>query len=89
VPGTVDHEFPSDPSLPDGQQPARAHIIIEAEQMTEAMKECGLTLLEVGDEGTICLNNQPCHSKPFFSGTYFGEVGVYEIVAAKKEIGED
>ena len=71
-----------------GKPPARAHIIIEVEEMTEAIKERGLTLLEQGGEGTICINKNSCRPEPFFSGTYFGEVGVYEIVATKKKAGE-
>jgi SAM-dependent methyltransferase len=68
-------------------RPPTTQLIVEPEVMVNAMAERGLTILDRGDEGTIHAAADAPAPRPLFSGSYFGQVGCYEILARKEPTG--
>lgn len=65
------------------RRPPTTQIIIEPQVLIEALEERGFTILDRADEGTIRAASGAPAPQPFFSGSYFGQVGCYEILAGK------
>jgi SAM-dependent methyltransferase len=63
--------------------PRKGQIIIEPEQMVEAVERCGLTVIGQGGEGTIRLSPGTPPPEPFFQDNYENQTGCYEILARK------
>jgi len=66
------------------RRPPTTQIIIEPQVLIEALEERGFTILDRGDEGTIHAAPDAPAPQPFFSGSYFGQVGCYEILAGRE-----
>jgi hypothetical protein len=68
-------------------RPPTAQLIIEPEELTGSLEARGFTVLARGPEGTIRVDERLAAPQPFFAGSYFGQLGCYEILARKQEHG--
>jgi SAM-dependent methyltransferase len=60
------------------------HVIITREQARTELERLGMSIVAVGDEGTLSLRPDDVAPTAFFKGEYYGLPGCYEAVAVKK-----
>jgi ubiquinone/menaquinone biosynthesis C-methylase UbiE len=59
-------------------------LIIEPEALKKELEVLGFAQIEIGPEGGLHFGQSVPPPKPFFKGDYYGQVGVYEVVAVKR-----
>ena len=60
-----------------------ANLIIEPENLKTALESLGFSNIRIASEGSLHPNSAAKPPTPFFSGSYGGELGVYEVLAQK------
>ena len=60
-------------------------VLMSTEIVLKDLREIGYDVIAQGAEGTINLSNN-VRNTPFFKGEYYGEEGVFEMIAVKKKI---
>lgn len=63
--------------------PAYGQIIIEPDEMRQALKELGFSLVSLEAEGCIDMSDGVHKPEPFFPSHYMGQICCYEILAEK------
>jgi SAM-dependent methyltransferase len=58
-------------------------VIIEPDQLSQALQAAGFRDIRIGAEGTIFRAGASSQAESFFAGDYGGDTGVYEVVATR------
>jgi SAM-dependent methyltransferase len=59
------------------------NIIIEPQILKKELEVLGFSQIEIAAEGGLHFDQSVPSPKPFFKGDYYGQMGVYEVVATK------
>lgn len=65
------------------QAPREGQLIIDPEEMAEALRAAGFAIVAQGGDGTIRIDTAAPAPKPFFRSEYYGLPGCYEILATR------
>lgn len=60
------------------------NLIIEPRVLEWELQKLGFLNIRTASEGELCITPDTLAPKPFFKGEYYGQAGVYEILAKKQ-----
>lgn len=68
----------------DGIYQSGMNLIIEPNDLEMEIRKLGFSNIHTAPEGELHLNPDTPAPKPFFKGEYYGQAGVYEVLAKKQ-----